>query len=60
MEWKVYGKVAGGETLPTAVKVVIARIDAIGEVTLDSKEAIEAARAAYDALPTRLRTVRPS
>ena len=54
MEWKVYGKVAGGETLPTAVKVVIARIDAIGEVTLDSKEAIEAARAAYDALPTRL------
>lgn len=54
MEWKVYGKVAGGETLPTAVKVVIARIDAIGEVTLDSKDAIEAARAAYDALPTRL------
>lgn len=54
MEWKVYGKVAGGDTLPTAVKVVIARIDAIGEVTLDSKDAIEAARAAYDALPTRL------
>ena len=50
MEWKVYGKVAGGDTLPTAVKVVIARIDAIGEVTLDSKDAIEAARAAYDKL----------
>ena len=50
MEWKVYGKVAGGDTLPTAVKVVIARIDAIGEVTLDSKDAIEAARAAYDNL----------
>lgn len=45
MEWKVYGKVAGGDTLPTAVKVVIARIDAIGEVTLDSKDAIEACRA---------------
>lgn len=54
MEWKVYGKLAKSDGIPTAVKVVIARIDAIGEVTLDSKEAIEAARAAYDALPTRL------
>ena len=57
MEWKVYGKVAGGETLPTAVKVVIARIDAIGEVTLDSKEAIEAARAAYDNLTEEQKTL---
>ena len=54
MEWKVYGKLAKSDGIPTAVKVVIARIDAIGEVTLDSKDAIEAARAAYDALPTRL------
>ena len=35
---------------PEAVKQVEAMIDAIGEVTLDSREAIEAARAAYDAL----------
>ena len=57
MEWKVYGKVAGGDTLPTAVKVVIARIDAIGEVTLDSKDAIEAARAAYDNLTEEQKTL---
>ena len=57
MEWKVYGKVAGGDTLPTAVKVVIARIDAIGEVTLDSKDAIEAARAAYDNLTDEQKTL---
>lgn len=43
MEWKVYGKLAKSDGIPTAVKVVIARIDAIGEVTLDSKDAIEAA-----------------
>ena len=60
MEWKVYGKVAGGETLPTAVKVVIARIDAIGEVTLDSKDAIEAARAAYDKLTDEQKKLVPN
>ena len=54
MEWKVYGKLAKSDGIPTAVKVVIARIDAIGEVDENSKDAIEAARAAYDALPTRL------
>lgn len=32
MEWKVYGKLAKSDGIPTAVKVVIARIDAIGEV----------------------------
>ena len=60
MEWKVYGKVAGGDTLPTAVKVVIARIDAIGEVTLDSKDAIEAARAAYDKLTDEQKELVPN
>ena len=60
MEWKVYGKVAGGDTLPTAVKVVIARIDAIGEVTLDSKDAIEAARAAYDKLTDEQKKLVPN
>lgn len=60
IEWKVYGKVAGGETLPTAVKVVIARIDAIGEVTLDSKDAIEAARAAYDKLTDEQKKLVPN
>ena len=34
MEWKVYGKLAKSDGIPTAVKVVIARIDAIGEVTV--------------------------
>lgn len=34
----------------TGIKAVEAAIDAIGTVTLDSKAAIEAARAAYDAL----------
>lgn len=60
MEWKVYGKVADGDTLPTAVKVVIARIDAIGEVTLDSKDAIEAARAAYDKLTDEQKKLVPN
>lgn len=97
MEWKVYGKVAGGEvTLDSkdaieaaraaydkltdeqkklvpnyetltkaeetyaaladaaAVKEVEDLIDAIGTVDENSKDAIDAARAAYDALPTRL------
>ena len=37
-----------------AAKAVDDLIDAIGEVTADSGDAIKAARAAYDALPTRL------
>ena len=57
MEWKVYGKLAKSDGIPTAVKVVIARIDAIGEVTLDSKDAIEAARAAYDNLTEEQKTL---
>ena len=43
-----------------AVKVVIARIDAIGEVTLDSKDAIEAARAAYDKLTDEQKKLVPN
>lgn len=43
--------VADDEQDNTAVDIVIALIDGIGEVTLDSQEAIAAARAAYDALP---------
>ena len=60
LEWKVYGLLAGCDTLPTAVKVVIARIDAIGEVTLDSKDAIEAARAAYDKLTDEQKKLVPN
>ena len=41
----------GGQQEPTAVESAMALIDAIGEVTLASKDAIDAARAAYDALP---------
>lgn len=48
----------GGEVSEdnTAVEAVIAAIDAIGEVSLDSKEAIEAAREAYNALTTTQRS----
>lgn len=60
MEWKVYGKLAKSDGIPTAVKVVIARIDAIGEVTLDSKDAIEAARAAYDKLTDEQKKLVPN
>jgi LPXTG-motif cell wall-anchored protein len=38
---------------PDAVKAFKALVDAIGEVTLEDKEAIEAAEAAYDGLLTR-------
>lgn len=40
----------GAPSDETVTKPVISAIDRIGDVTLDSKEAIEAARAAYDAL----------
>ena len=60
MEWKVYGRSPAATPLPTAVKVVIARIDAIGEVTLDSKDAIEAARAAYDKLTDEQKKLVPN
>ncbi|MBQ7093296.1 MAG: S-layer homology domain-containing protein, partial [Clostridia bacterium] len=42
--------VGGGTPVKNAIDTVEELIDAIGEVTLDSKSAIEEARAAYDAL----------
>ena len=42
--------VGGGTPVKNAIDIVEELIDAIGEVTLDSKSAIEEARAAYDAL----------
>ena len=45
------GQIVTGD--PDAVKAFKALVDAIGEVTLEDKEAIEAAEAAYDGLLAR-------
>ena len=42
--------IGGGTQMPEEVKAFIALVEAIGEVTLESKAAIEAAEAAYAAI----------
>ena len=51
-EWRVFGELY----VDPAVKAVEELIDAIGEVTKDSGDAIKAAREAYDALPEELKS----